>query len=138
MSFSWQGPAQAKAGDRFTLALSTQAIEAVGELDLTISFDPALLKAVDAVEGSFLKQNNAGADFTKEINQEGGQITIRLVRTGEQGAKGAGSVVAVTFEATGSADTAQVSLAQVTPSGVSGEALAFVPPASHSIALSPK
>ena len=136
MSFTWQGPAQAKAGERFTLALSTQAAEAVAGLELLISFDPSLLKAVDAAEGSFLKQNNAGANFTKEINQDSGQISIRF--TGEQGAKGAGSVVAISFEATGAADTAQVSLAQVTPSGVSGETLAYVAPPPHSIALSPR
>ena len=135
MSFLWQGPAQAKAGDKFTLALSAQVAEPMAELDLVISFDSALLKALEAVEGSFVKLNNASAGFTREINQDAGQITIRLAGPADKGARGAGSVVSITFEATGSAETAQVSVAQVAPSGVSGEPLAFVPPPPHSISL---
>ena len=138
MSFLWQGPAQAKAGDKFTLALSAQVSEPMGELELVISFDSALLKALDAVEGSFVKLNNASAGFTREISQDAGQITVRLAGPADKGARGAGGVVSITFEATGSAETAQVSVAQVAPSGVSGEPLAFVPPPPHSISLSPK
>jgi general secretion pathway protein D len=138
MSFLWQGPAQAKAGDKFTLALSTQVAEPMGELELVISFDAALLKALDAVEGSFVKLNNASASFTREISQDSGQITIRLAGAPDKGARGAGGVVAITFEALGAADSAQVSVAQVTPSSVSGEPLAFVPPPPHSITLNPK
>jgi general secretion pathway protein D len=138
MSFLWQGPAQAKAGDKFTLALSAQVAEPMGELELVISFDAALLKALDAVEGSFVKLNNASASFTREISQDSGQITIRLAGAPDKGARGAGGVVAITFEALGAADSAQVSVAQVTPSSVSGEPLAFVPPPPHSITLNPK
>jgi general secretion pathway protein D len=137
MSFLWQGPAQAKAGDKFTLALSAQVAEPMGELELVISFDAALLKALDAVEGSFVKLNNASGNFTREISQDSGQITVRLAGS-EKGARGAGGVVSITFEALGAADTAQVSVAQVTPSSVSGEPLAFVPPPPHSITLNPR
>jgi aspartate 1-decarboxylase len=110
----------------------------MGELELVISFDSALLKALDAVEGSFVKLNNASAGFTREISQDSGQIIIRLAGAADKGARGAGSVVSITFEAVGSAETAQVSVAQVAPSGVSGEPLAFVPPPPHSITLGPK
>jgi general secretion pathway protein D len=135
ISFLWQGPAQAKAGDKFTLSLGTQVAEPLGELDLVISFDPAALKAVEATEGSFVKMYNAGGSFNRDISQDGGQITIRLSGTPEKGARGAGSLVSITFEAIGTAESTQVSLAQVIPSSVSGEPLAFVPPPPHSISL---
>jgi general secretion pathway protein D len=138
MSFLWQGPARAKSGDKFNLALSTQVAEPMGELELVISFDSALLKVVDAVEGSFVKLNNASSGFTREINQEGGQISVRLAGVGDKGARGAGGLVSISFEAIGSSESAQISVAQVTPSSVAGEPLAFVPPPPHSIALSPK
>jgi general secretion pathway protein D len=135
ISFLWQGPAQAKAGDKFTLSLGTQVAEPLGELDLVISFDPAALKAVEATEGSFVKMYNSGGSFNRDISQDGGQITIRLSGTPEKGARGAGSLVSITFEAIGTAESTQVSLAQVIPSSVSGEPLAFVPPPPHSISL---
>jgi len=40
MSFSWQGPAQAKVGDRFTLTLATRAEEPVRNLEFLLGFDP--------------------------------------------------------------------------------------------------
>src|ERR1019366_8051684 len=136
MSFSWQGPAYAKVGDKFTLMLNAQSAEAVRNLGVVVSFDPAVLKAVDAVEGSFLKAGNSGSNFTRDIDQ-GGQVTIDAANSGEQGAKGSGSVAAITFEVLAAAPQAQITLATAAPSGVSGEALAFAPPAPHSMALNP-
>jgi general secretion pathway protein D len=137
MSLLWQGPAQAKAGDRFSLSLSAAVPEPLGELELLIAFDPAKLKAVDAVEGSFVKLNGASGGFAREISQESGQITVHLSAP-DKGARGAGSVVSITFEALAASESAQVSVTQVNPSSVSGEPLAFVPPAPHSVTLGPK
>jgi general secretion pathway protein D len=136
MSFSWQGPAQAKVGDKFTLMLNAQSAEAVRTLGVIVSFDPAVLKVVDAVEGSFLKAGNAGSNFTRDIDQ-GGQITLDAASTGEQGVKGSGSLTAITFEVLAAAPQAQIAVATAAPSGVSGEALAFTPPAPHSMTLNP-
>ena len=93
---------------------------------------------VDAAEGTFVKLNNPGGSFSRDISQDSGQITIHLSGTPEKGARGAGNLVTLTFEATGSGESAQVSLAQVTPASVSGEPLAFVPPQPHSISLGPR
>jgi general secretion pathway protein D len=136
MTFNWTGPAQAKVGDRFTLTLSAQSQEAVGNLGLTLSYDPSQLKAVDAVEGTFGKQEGAGADFTREIDQDGGQITVEVANADAQGSKGAGSVTAITFEVT-AAGASQISVAKVMPAGPSGEAVNFAPPAAHSMTLEP-
>lgn len=137
MSFSWQGPAQAKVGDKFTLMLSTQSAEAVRNLGVVVSFDPAVLKAVDAVEGSFLKAGQSGANFTRDIDQGGGQITLDAADTGDQGFKGSGGVTAITFEVLAAAPQSQIAVVTAAPSGVSGEPLAFAPPAPHSMTLNP-
>lgn len=137
MSFTWQGPAQAKVGDRFTLTLSTQAAEPVRNLELQLGFDPAALKAVDAVEGSFLKQQNLASNFTRDISQAGGQVALELVGTGEQGAKGSGSVAAITFEVLSASARSEITLIRVAPVGMSSEALAHAPPAPHSMTLNP-
>jgi len=136
MSFNWSGPAQAKVGDKFTVTLSVQSQDAVGSLGLTLSYDPSLLKAVDAAEGTFGKQEGASPRFTRDIDQDGGQITLEVANAGVQGGKAAGSVTAVTFEVT-AAGASQISVAGVTTAGPSGEAVNFNPPAAHSMTLEP-
>jgi general secretion pathway protein D len=136
MSFTWQGPVQATVGNKFTVTLNTQSREAVRNLSLMISYDPSLLKAVDAVEGTFLKQGGAAATFTRDIDQAGGQIAVEATNAGEQGASGAGSLAAITFEVVATGQP-QISVARVAPSGISGDAVEFVPPATHNMTLSP-
>lgn len=136
MSFNWQGPAQAKVGDRFTLTLSAQAAEPVRNFAFLLGFDPVALKAVDAVEGTFLKQQNVASTFTRDINQGSGQITLDLAGTGD-GAKGAGSVAAITFEVLAASARSEITVIRVAPAGTSGEALTFAPPTPHAVTLNP-
>lgn len=137
MSFTWQGPAQAKVGDRFTLTLSTQTAEPVRNFDLLLGFDPTALKAVDAAEGTFLKQQNLPSTFTRDINQPSGQITLELAGTGEQGGKGAGSVAAITFEVLAASERSEIAVIRAAPVGTSGEALSNTPPSPHTVTLNP-
>ena len=129
-AFTWQGPAQASVGSRFTLTLNAQSPDAVRNLSLMLSYDPALLKAVDAVDGAFLKQGGGVVNFTRDIDQASGQIAIEAANSGGQGAKGGGSVTAITFEvvATGQA---QVSVTRMAVVGPAGEAVNVGPPAIH-------
>jgi general secretion pathway protein D len=137
MSFSWQGPAQAKVGDRFTLTLGAQTAEPVRNFDFLLSYDPVALKAVEAVEGSFLKQQNVASTFTRDINQPSGQITLELAGSGDQGAKGTGSVAAITFEVTAASPRSEITVVRVTPAGAAGEALPHAPPGPHILTLNP-
>jgi general secretion pathway protein D len=136
MSFSWQGPAQAKVGDKFSLTLSAQSGDPVRNLGLIVSFDSSVLKAVEAVEGSFLKQGGSGGNFSRDIDQNGGQIMLDGA-SGEQGAKGGGSVVSITFEVTAAAADTHISVATVAPAGLTGEPVTFTAPNPHSISLIP-
>ena len=135
MSFNWQGPAQAKIGDRFTMTLYTQAGDPLRNVAAQVNFDPLALKAVEVAEGNFLRQQNIPATFTRDINQPGGQVTFTLAGTPEQGGKGSGSLALLTFEVIAAPAQSEISIARVAPAGVTGEALAFTPPVSHTLAL---
>ena len=137
MSFSWQGPAQAKVGERFTLTLYTQAADVFRNLGLQVNFDPLALRAVDAAEGSFLKQQNVPSTFTRDINQPGGQISVELAGTGPDAPRGrrAGSVAAITFEVIGASPRSEITLDRVAPEDASGQTLPIVAPSPHTIVL---
>lgn len=135
MSFTWLGPVQAKVGNKFAVTLNTRSGEAVRNLNLMVSYDPSLLKAADAVEGTFLRQGGAGSSFTREIDQAGGQIAVEA-SSGAQGAKGGGTLTTITFEVV-AAGQSEISVARVAPSGPSGEAVNFAPPATHHVTLIP-
>jgi general secretion pathway protein D len=137
MSFNWQGPAQAKVGDRFTLTLGAQTGEAVRSFDFLIGYDPVALKAVEVAEGSFMKQQNVASTFTRDINQPSGQITLDLAGSGDQGTKGAGSVATITFEVTAASPRSEITVVRATPAGAAGETLPHAPPGPHTLTLNP-
>jgi hypothetical protein len=124
-------------GERFTVTLYAQASEAVRNLGLQLNYDSSTLRAVDAIEGTFLKQQNVPSTFTRDINQPGGQVSIELAGTGEQGARGSGSVAAVTFEVIGPSTQSEITVARAAPSGISGQTLPIVPPVPHTVVLNP-
>jgi hypothetical protein len=117
------------------VTLNTRTGEAVRNVSLAISYDPSLLKAVDAVEGTFLRQGG-GSNFTREIDQASGQIAVEAA-TGEKGAKGGGTLTTITFEVVESGQS-EISVTRMAPSGPAGETVDFVPPASHSVTLNPR
>jgi general secretion pathway protein D len=137
MSFTWQGPAAAKVGNRFTVTLNTQSGEPVGGLGVTINYDTSVLKAVDAVQGSFLRQGTPPPAFARDIDQGSGQIALDVTNAGGAGAKGAGSIAALTFEVVGAAAQAQISVSRIMPSGASGQPIDYQQPAPYNIALNP-
>lgn len=135
VTFSWQGPAQAKVGSKFALTLNAQSGQAVGTFGLTLSYDPSLLKAVDAVAGSFASQAGPQATFTREIDAQGGQITVEE-HAGAQGSRGPGGLTTVTFEVL-AAGEAQIGVTQLTAAGPGGETVEYTEPAPHPITLQP-
>ncbi len=133
LALSWQGPNQAKVGDKITLSLNTQSTQGVKTLALQAGFDPAVLKAVDVIEGISMKRNNALSNFTKNIDQAGGVISVDLSGTG---ASGSANVVTMVFEVIASVPESTVTINSITASGDSGEALAPTAPAPHVISVS--
>ena len=134
MTFSWQGPSQAKVGDRISLTLNTQSARGMNNLGLQLNFDPAVLKALDVSEGNVLKKSNMQTRFTKAINQASGQLSVDLAGHSASGANGDGSILTVMFEVTGIAPQSQITVAKVEPTRAGGQ-LAYTAPAPYVVAL---
>jgi general secretion pathway protein D len=125
--FSWQGPAQAKVGDKISLVLNTQTLHGVKTLNIHVDYDPSVLKAADVVEGNSMKLNNSASSLGKVIDQAGGEVTVDL--TGSGATKG-GSVFTLTFEVIAPAQETTVTINSIGGSMGSGEAYSpNVPPA---------
>jgi general secretion pathway protein D len=132
--FSWQGPNQAKVGDKISLTLNTQAPQGVNSLGFLVGFDPSVLKATDVAEGDFMQQDNSPSNFTQTIDQASGQIMVDLKGAS---AGGDGSVVTLMFEVTAASPQSPVTVSRINLSGTGGEALMFTAPAPHFIAVTP-
>lgn len=132
---SWQGPGQAKLGEVISLTLNAQSAEALSRLDLLVSFDPTVLRALDVTEGGFLKKNNAQTTFSKTIDQAGGQILVDVSGMEPAGASGTGSVFTLSFEAIAGHPQSQIAVGRATPSGPGGGELATTVPEPHVISV---
>jgi general secretion pathway protein D len=133
--FSWQGPGQAKVGERVSLTLNTEALQGVNNLSFLVGFDPSVLKAIDVVEGNVAKQNSGPSNFTKAIDQRGGQLLIDLAGMGADGA--GGSIATLVFEVAGQTPQSPIAISRISATGTGGEALTLAAPAPHFIAVTP-
>jgi general secretion pathway protein D len=132
---SWQGPAEVKPGDHVRLTLGVNAVQPVGRLDLQVSFDPTVLRAVDVAEGSFVQQTPFV--LSKTINQDAGQILLDLSGRGPEGGKGAGSLVTLEFQAIAPSPGAHIAISRVAPSAPGGESLEATLPEPHLLRVTP-
>lgn len=137
VTLSWQGPAQVKPGETVNLTLNVNSVQSMNRLDLLVSFDPDVFKAVDVVEGGFLQQDNMQSVLTKTINQASGQIQLDMSGGGAGGASGTGSLVTLVFEAITANPRSQIVVGRLAPSGPGGEALTATTPDPHVIKVMP-
>lgn len=129
---SWQGPAQAKVGDKIMLSLNAQSTLGLKAFNFRVGYDPAVLQAIDVIEGDSLKRNNTPSNMTKNIDQASGEIAIDLLGTG---ANVAANVATLMFEVIATAPETSVSINTVTTSGVSDQPNSLPPPASYVITV---
>jgi general secretion pathway protein D len=134
---SWQGPAQATAGETISLTLNAQSVQAVSRMGLLVSFDPQVFKALEVTEGDFLKQGDTQTTFSKTVDQASGQIRVDLAGIGPDGASGTGSIATLTFEAVAAAPQSQIAVGRLVPSGPGGEELAVSVSAPHVVTVAP-
>lgn len=132
MALSWQGPNQAKVGDKITLTLNTSSSQGVKTLGLQFEFDPEVLKAIDVTEGDSLKRNSSESNLNKNIDQSSGNITVDLSGAGSTGNA---SVVSLAFEVIAPAQGTSVSINSSTATGLKGEGISLTAPEPHVITL---
>ena len=137
LALSWQGPGQAKVGDKISLTLNTQSAQGLKSLEFLVEFDPAVLKASDAVEGAAPQQKNSQPQISKTIDQDSGQILVKVSGIEPAGATASGGMVTIGFEVIRAAPQSLILASQIVPVGASGETLAFAAPGPYSIAVSP-
>lgn len=137
VALTWQGPSQVKPGETVSLTLNAQSAEVLSRLDLLVSFDPAVLRAVDVTEGGFLKQGDQQSALVKTIDQAGGQILVDVSGMGADGASGTGSIATLVFEAIAEHPQTQIAVGRAAPSRPGGGALAVSLPQPHVITVAP-
>lgn len=102
---SLSAPADVRAGDIFTASVGIKTDVPVRGMPLVLDYDPKSLQAVDAEEGTFLKQDNAVVSLSKNVQQNEGRMSIGLLRNIADGAKGEGALLTLKFKALKAGDT---------------------------------
>ena len=116
-------------GDTFTLNFKAENVFDLAGWQFDISFDPAVLEAVEVNEGDFLKIDD-GATFFQDgtIDNTTGKITgLNATRFNEDGATGTGTLLSVTFLAKAEGET-QLTLNNFQLGSTTGEPIAAAPP----------
>jgi general secretion pathway protein D len=119
MMLSWQGPTQAKVGERISVAINGQSSQPFQRLALAVGFDPGVLRPVEVSEGDLVKQNKLQSTFTHSIDQPGGQLQFELAASGS----GAASVATIVFEVIAASAGTPVTANNIHASGPSGESV---------------
>ena len=120
-------------GDRFTVNLNAEHVADLAGWQADIAFDPTTLEAVEVNEGDFLKTDGGTTFFQKgTINNRLGKITrLSAARISDEGVKGTGTLLSVTFVAKASGKT-QVTLSDFEFGSATGT---VIPTASPNITL---
>lgn len=133
----WQGPAKVRAGDAFSIQLEMKSDKPVTGLALALGFDKQLLQVVGMNEGNFLKEGGAQSSFTSRIDPSG-QILMTSTRSSkESGATHLGRVATINFRTLATADSAQVQVLSIAPTGIGGTTIAVQPPLPFAIQIQP-
>jgi general secretion pathway protein D len=129
---SWEGVSQVKVGDLISLSVNAQSAQEMSSFGVQIAFDPAVLKAVEVLDGGYLKSVGVPIVLNKNIEQATGQITADLSSgTGS----GAGTLLTLMFEVMAEASAAAVSINRITATSETGSALTIAVPAPHQLAV---
>lgn len=122
---SWQGPAQVRAGDQFSLVLNVRSESGMRGMATLLGFDPAYLQVVSVNEGEFLKKGGGDARFSNRIDPVSGKVFLATVRQ-EGAVNGGGALATVNFKAVRSIDKTRVQVLSMTPE-LENESEVFVP-----------
>lgn len=97
-------------GQPYNVPLMVTNASALSSLTLTVTYNPAVLRAVAVNEGSVMRTDGATTSFVPKIDAATGRIDLVVTRPGDKlGATGSGLLASVVFEAIG-AGASQISL----------------------------
>ena len=89
-------------GGRSFVTVWLENAQNVSNLDMSLSFDPKVLKLVDAQEGGFMTQDGKASTLIPRIENEAGKFNATLTRmAGTPGVSGNGRLLLLVFEGAG-------------------------------------
>jgi hypothetical protein len=128
--FRWAGPPQVKAGDPFSVALRLSSGQAVRAVPLQLSYDAALLEAVDVRPGKFFMNGL----FTYRINPEG---SIVVGASGKDSVASDAELVILTFKPIRAGATAELKISSMILQSAAGSAIVHHEPDPFRTAIAP-
>lgn len=93
-------PSVVKQGQQFTADVVASEADNLSAAPMTVVFDPSLLEVVSVSEGELFKKDGKASIFTNKIDNQSGQVTVKLSREPETpGVSGSGKLFSVSFKA---------------------------------------
>lgn len=136
-SLRWQGPADTRVGEEFSLQLHLNTNTPLWSVPVTIGFDARAFAVLSVTEGDLLKSDAARTAFTSRVDPAG-QIMLSASRSDGVGATGAGTLATVRFRATSAAQRdAAIVLLNAAPTGQGSSPVAASLPGPHALRVSP-
>jgi len=100
VSIRVSAPAVVKQGEQFAAEIMAVDADSLATAPFTVVFDPAFLEVVTVAEGDLFNKDGKAATFTNKIDNQGGQVAVKLVRAvGAGGVVGGGRLLTMNFRA---------------------------------------
>jgi general secretion pathway protein D len=89
-------------GAPYNMPVRLENVSQVGQVTLTITYDPKVLRASSVSPGTFMQQGNVQPTFIPKIDEAAGRIDIAIARPATSpGASGTGWLASLIFQAVG-------------------------------------
>jgi general secretion pathway protein D len=89
-------------GPVYTVPVTITGVQQVSTVTLTVTYNPAVLRAEAVTQGTFMQQGSVTTTFAPKIDAAAGRIDIPISRpAGANGASGTGLLVGISFQAVG-------------------------------------
>ena len=89
-------------GPPYTVPLTVNNAAQMSSLTLTVTYNPAVLRARVVNEGNAMRADGAATTFVPKIDEATGRIDLAVTRPGDKvGATGNGLLASIVFEAIG-------------------------------------
>jgi hypothetical protein len=91
---------QSGAPTPYTVPITVQNLPEVSIITVKVTYNPAVLRAVAAVQGTFMNQGNVGSSFVPKIDTNAGTVDLVFSRPGNvTGASGTNLLGSIQFQA---------------------------------------
>jgi general secretion pathway protein D len=118
-------------GREFRISVNVRSQQEIGNMSLSLSFNPQVTKLRDVIEGGFIRMSGAKVPFLKNIAD--GSCTIGFSSPQPaQGLRGGGNLAILVFDAAGQGES-RITVTSVSANSPSGQPINFTPRESQVI-----